>query len=797
MKLVFLPHVREGIAPASSAAARAQVPVTLQLESAGRPARGITQVLPLIGPGDIVAIEPRQVLRVTPAAGTRDAEPEFFPAIEFDAPDLPWTYSPVVTAGNRLLPWIALVVIEATSDVTLVPGQQGQSPWILRMPADVARRELPDLIDAWAWAHAQVACDNLAQVTDTLTRHPDRTLARLMAARRLLPFRPYIACVVPVFLSGRIAGLGGNPVGHPSLVTGQEPAWSASDAPTELPVYYSWSFRTGEAGDFESLAQRLHAAPMDASVPTTPLHLSLPTGDGSLVVDWEPPLRPRGKKTITPRRPNAALTQIRSALTPGSATRRILGPAYFGAPWTEGRPLTPITQWRPELNLTPMFRAAAGLGAEAVRGEQEALVSAASGQLDEFRAKQRDGRRKQLAVTFENRLKQRLAVAPVEETKRVFAPLVAASQTAASNVGMYTAAGRRVIRNIWPVAPQAAPATREQRTIPLDDLPVVSRDDLLVVPFEELQGVLVEAVVYTPTVVRQPVTLPPPPVAPVDTSTIPTGAFAPRFSRPMSEPLAEQHPELMLPGAGSIAPDGVLLVESDPAFVEAFLLGANQELNYELLWRGLPADFRATAFRRFWGHADGSDDIPDIGTWDSATAVGTHVKNSASLILLVRSELVRRYPTVLVAAVPATRNTDGSRSPVKDPAKLLLPAFRGQIGADVLYAGFSQPSITDAIGAAKSPGPAGWFFLLSENPGDPRFGLDPDGGTTPPTRATLSWRHLSPQPSGPYAPVASFPPVPDAAFVPGTATAAAMASLVRQRPFRAYLHASLLITSAT
>ncbi|HEU4692238.1 MAG TPA: hypothetical protein VFS23_27935, partial [Vicinamibacterales bacterium] len=239
------------------------------------------------------------------------------------------------------------------------------------------------------------------------------------------------------------------------------------------------------------------------------------------------------------------------------------------------------------------------------------------------------------------------------------------------------------------------------------------------------------------------------------------------------------------------------LVESDPAFVEAFLLGANQELNYELLWRGLPADFRATAFRRFWGHADGSDDIPDIGTWDSATAVGTHVKNSASMILLVRSELVRRYPTVLVAAVPATRNTDGSRSPVKDPAKLLLPAFRGQIGADVLYAGFSQPSITDAIGAAKSPGPAGWFFLLSENPGDPRFGLDPDGGTAPPTRATLSWRHLSPQPSGPYAPVASFPPVPDAAFVPGTATAAAMASLVRQRPFRAYLHASLLITSAT
>ena len=68
MQLVFLPHVREGITPASSAAARAQVSVTLQLESAGRSPRGITQVMPLIGPGDIVAIELRQVLRVTPAA---------------------------------------------------------------------------------------------------------------------------------------------------------------------------------------------------------------------------------------------------------------------------------------------------------------------------------------------------------------------------------------------------------------------------------------------------------------------------------------------------------------------------------------------------------------------------------------------------------------------------------------------------------------------------------------------------------------------------------------------------------
>jgi hypothetical protein len=250
----------------------------------------------------------------------------------------------------------------------------------------------------------------------------------------------------------------------------------------------------------------------------------------------------------------------------------------------------------------------------------------------------------------------------------------------------------------------------------------------------------------------------------------------------------------MRPGGGAIDPDGVAVVESDPAFVEAFLVGANQELNFELLWRGIPAAARATAFRRFWPRAAEADDIDAIDSWDRTTPVGSHVETEVAMVLLVRSELVRRYPSLLVAAVPAAWNTDGGRSPVKDQANLVLPDFRGRIGADLLYAGFSRPSIADAIGdRTPDAGRPGWFLLLSENPGDPRFGLDPGGGTAPPTRATLGWGHLAPPPNGPYAPVASFPPVPDAAFIPANATAASVANLVRQRPFRAYLHASLLV----
>jgi len=813
MKLVFLPHVREGLVPTAAAGVRAQASVGVRLESPGRQARDVSRAMTMLGPGDVVAIERRQVLRVTPASGTRDAEPEFFPSIEFDAPDLPWTYSPVVPTGTRVLPWIALIVIEATPDVSVAPGQQGQSPLILRLPPAVASRELPDLADRWAWAHAQVACANKAEVAQTLASHPDRTLSRLLSPRRLLPFRAYTACVVPAFLSGRIAGLGRDPASEPRLVTGHEPAWSASDVPAELPVYYSWSFRTGEAGDFESLAQRLHAAPPDASIPTTPLHLSLPNGDTTLTVDWEPPLRVRGQTVSKPRRPAAAVTQIKSVLAASTPARRVLGPSYFGAPWTDGRPLTPLTQWAPELNLTPMSRAAASLGAEAVRGEQDALIAAASEQLEVFRAKQREGRRRQLAATFENRVKLRLATAPVTESARVFAPLAVFTQLSAASVGLLTTAGRRVLRksvigqagfsratsagttaSTTGTASLTAAASTSATSRLVIAASVLTRRDLPTLTVSgELASALVDPIVLQPAVVFEPVRDVPPPVAPVDATTIETGAFAPRFARPMSEPLAERFPELMLPGAGAIEPDGVMLVESDQAFVEAFLVGANQELNYEMLWRRLPADMRATAFRRFWGHADGSDDINAIGTWDANTAVGSHVRTTASMVLVVRSELVRRYPSVLVAAVPAEWK-DGNRSPMKDAARMVLPAFRGHIGADVLYAGFSQPSLTDAIGTTTPAGPAGWFFLLSENPGDPRFGLDPAVGTAAPlTRATLSWGHLAPPPTTPYAPIGAFPNVLDAGFTAATATAATVANLVRQRPFRAFLHASLLI----
>ena len=136
----------------------------------------------------------------------------------------------------------------------------------------------------------------------------------------------------------------------------------------------------------------------------------------------------------------------------------------------------------------------------------------------------------------------------MKERQRVTAPM-AVRQRQASNVGVYTVAGRRIARKTWLAVSGSGPEPESAG----GPAPAV-----------------IAAIHLAPLLVREPA-VPPPPPPPQDAAAIPTGAFTPRFSRPLSEPLAERFPELMLPGLGSIPAEGVALVETNEAFVEAFL----------------------------------------------------------------------------------------------------------------------------------------------------------------------------------------------------------------------------------
>ena len=787
MNLWFLPYVREGFRPSGDGYSatvpwRAQAQVTTRLVATGAP-RDVNTRLDLLGPGDVVGIDPAQVLRVLPARSTNRAEPEFFPCVELDAPDLPWAYSPAAASANRLLPWICLVVVEDQPGVTLRPGGQGQSPWILGLGAGQAAHELPDLTEAWAWAHVQVTCDTQAQIGDTLANHPDRTQSRLLAPRRLLPQKRYLGCIVPTFLAGRIAGLGGDPEAN-AAQTARSPAWSASDLPAELPVYYTWSFTTGEAGDVESMLRRLSPAPVrDAG---RRLNARIASTDAPVVVGWQPPLRvPRPPSADPP--PPAIVAGIRAALAPGPADATRVGPPYLGEPWIGGRPLDPIGSWAPALNQTPMARAAAGLGADLVRDRQEELVAAVWEQFTAYQQEDRRQRARQLSRIFENQIKDRLRVAPIEEASRVLGPVVAQAVPDAKSVGLRTAVGRRVTSRAWRITATVRLAQARSLT-----KPPPARAPVVATAFVSTPLAVAAASSSGPGAA-------PPPLA--DTQALLAKAdasyqgsrFAPRLPTPLSEILSARFRELLLPSAAQVAPDSLLAVEVDRSFVEAFLVGANQELNRELLWRGLPADRRATAFRRFWNRTDQGSDIPAIADWLPSKALGDNAAPTDAGVLL-RSEIVHRCPSLLIAAVPAVWGNDGKRRPSGDANAVVLPTIRTMVGDDLLYVGFAGLTLTAMIGQPNPSGPAGWFLMLAENPVDPRFGLDPPVTPAPaPARGNLSWSNVRMAAGDAYARASGLPAIPSIGFSLATANGALVAYAVQQRQFRAFLHASVLV----
>ncbi|MFF0477577.1 hypothetical protein [Streptomyces sp. NPDC004284] len=420
--LTFLSWVREGLAAAGGVADPVSGPmasrtnVTLRPRLTGRdpvavPAR-------LLGPGDVTGIDAGQVLRVFPAAETADAEPHLFPAVEFDRPDLPWLFTPAAaTETGRLRPWLVLVVVEE-QQAELLPSDGGLPR--LRCP----RTELPVLAESWAWAHAQVATDEgaaEAEVDRILAEEPDRTLSRLLSPRRLRPRTRYLAAVVPAFDAGRLAGLG-LPVPEGEL----RPAWPAPGEQPEvteclLPVYHHWRFGTGLDGDFESLVRGLTPRALPGDVGTRPMDVGaaggglpeLPAGHPGRTLDLEGALRSAGTEPRPwhPETATAFRTAYKTALDPGPLNTELTAPVYASAQaGTDGRLPSPQAgpTWLRELNLDPRYRAAAALGAEVVRRNQEDLVAAAWDQAAELRRANEVLRQGQLARTVAESLHRRL-----------------------------------------------------------------------------------------------------------------------------------------------------------------------------------------------------------------------------------------------------------------------------------------------------------------------------------------------------------------------------------------------------
>jgi hypothetical protein len=297
----FLPWLRQGIANTittqdldTSVRTRASTHVVLRLS--GDPVADgaeltadIAQDIALYGPGDVIGIDPRAIIRTDPGNWITNFEGNYLPAVDFYDADFPWRYTPAAAdpTGLRLRPWITLIVLAESEFTESQDVATRPSPYITVPDASV----FPPATELWAWAHVHV--NDLLSADPTQLVAPDMTAvlpklqaivaanrdaaySRLLCPRKLNDNTAYHAFVVPTFETGRLAGLGLDPTGAPHATFSAWAGYNGRADAANYPIYYRWYFRTGAFGDFEYLVEQLKAQPVDPQVGTRDMDVQDP-----------------------------------------------------------------------------------------------------------------------------------------------------------------------------------------------------------------------------------------------------------------------------------------------------------------------------------------------------------------------------------------------------------------------------------------------------------------------------------------------------------------------------------------
>ncbi len=445
----FLPWLRQGIANKISSAdldpsvkTRASITVNLEAKGSGGEGGDVTSAVPrevaLYGPGDILGIESSAIITHDPQDWITNFEPNYLPYIDFYDEDFPFRYTPAAPAGARLRPWISLVVL--TEEEFTEGGNILDRPLpFIKVTANPFESVFPVAEEMWAWAHVHIN-KNLAggadapqapdvgpvltQFESLLAQNPDMAYSRLICPRKLAPNTGYHAFLVPTFETGRLAGLGMDPATAPHATFS---AWGAGrPAPTEMPLYYRWYFRTGSRGDFEFLVRLLEPRPADERVGRRDMDVQHPGSNIAGIMDPElegvvklggallAPLSQEAEDNLQPWEewdepyPHGFqedlaefvnLPEDYAGKTASDAHQGtdldpaikddpdpLITPPIYGR-WHalvqrilrdgDGNDLPNSRNWVHELNLDPRWRAAAGFGTDVVIANQEEYMDAA------------------------------------------------------------------------------------------------------------------------------------------------------------------------------------------------------------------------------------------------------------------------------------------------------------------------------------------------------------------------------------------------------------------------------------
>lgn len=459
--------------------------------------------------------------------------------------------------------------------------------------------------------------------------------------------------------------------------TSLAPAWPASGE-TSLPAYASFRFGTAAAGSFETLARRLRPRPAPSRASGRPLGCDAPgwgvEGTTAATI-MQGALRPlSGAPEPAPERGLAG--RLAAAVSGGGTVGVELRPPLYGQDHAGGATAVSASTpgWFPELNTDPRRRLAAGLGAWVVAVEQDDLADRAWQQLAQP-------------------LPEKQAALGAHVAMCLAGKHAAALQSRGADA--VTATMARLVRAGGPAsAPGRAAARLRTRT------PLTATADTT-----------------------------------ADTKTS-TQRFAPTFTEPALGHLRAIDPDWLVPGSGDLADDSVAALATNPAFVEAFMVGLNHALARELVWRGYPLDPTHTMLTRFWGTSTTEPDVHPADQWDAASPLGSH-STSGRVVLLLKGALLSHFPTASVRLV-GTRPDGTERSVPPDLAATLTP------GTTVV--GF--PLTPDQALHPDPKGPDGvsaWSVAIEESVRHTRFGVDDavqhHDSTPPPGWQDLDWGH--------------------------------------------------------
>ena len=499
----FLPWLRQGMATAIAAppATGIRASIHVEVDITGTPVNGgapltqsAAQDIALYGPGDILGIDATAVIRTEPRAGVSNFESNYLAAIDFYDEDYPWRYTPAPAAGLQFSPWIALIVLKQ--------GEYAEGKNIANRPLPFitfnSTSVLPNASELWAWAHVHfnqglspspstelVSTDMsvvVPLVQSILNTNPDLAYSRLLCPRMLDVNTTYDAFVIPVFESGRLAGLGLDPTKAPSALASAWASYANQQESLNFPYYYRWQFTTGDRGDFRYLVTLLTPQPVDPTVGTRDFDMQDPGSNlpgidkaglngilrlgGALEVpdadlsaadkatrdmyeNWDQPYPdpfevalakfinlPNDYANQTPAAANAS-----SGITPsGAGISQPIVPDIANDPdplitsplygrWhaltqrvlfnSDGTTAPNATNWVHRLNLDPRFRVPANYGVEIVEANAEEYMNYAWQQIGDVLQANQNIRRLHFATAASSRLYARHLITAASDPSRV------------------------------------------------------------------------------------------------------------------------------------------------------------------------------------------------------------------------------------------------------------------------------------------------------------------------------------------------------------------------------------------